>query len=166
MICVSSLEGCDSPMIPDRHQCLLRINMMNLLGISGFGQLQDKNYRSSYCADVDGYLVYIEAKDDGLPLVDLGLDAYLIDLQFDGVVFCEYSQCFDAVLVTNNSFAYQFIIPAANITAATRQCLLDQAATSEDTGLIASKEPVNPDNSIAHTLASDALPIDIKGASS
>jgi len=136
MISVSSLAACDNPMIPDRHQCLLRLTMMNLMGISGIAELQDPNYCSAYNAETEGYLVYIQPRDDQHPLTELSFTCLLSELDFDGVLFCEYSQCFSAVLVTNNSFAYQFIVPVEHISASTQAYLLKHVEiTSLGSGL-------------------------------
>lgn len=128
MIVIKSLSECDNPAIDEKHQPLLRMKMQHLLDVHANGN------EAQYFPDRDGYLVYVQAYDVGSPLSALDMDRTLAELPFEGIEFCKHSQCFDAVLVSNNSFAYQFIIPDACLNPSTRQALQQQLDSGNDEG--------------------------------
>jgi len=146
MLTVSSLAECDNALIPERHQNLLRFKLLHFL--IGYGntrqdavdnkglaqrlkqcQCRDQDKvcvcaypsKPSYDPEVDGYLVYLQVDDVESKLSSLGLEYRLIDLVFSSVVFCDYSQCFDAILYSDHDFTYHFIIPSDLIPIAVRQ---------------------------------------------
>lgn len=118
MIRIKSLSACNNPTIPKQHQWLLRQKMQDLIKI-----YSGNNPRRQYNPDVDGHLIYIEPEEDQRPLTAMGLNQTLDNLMFEGVKFYDYAQCFEAILVTSNSFAYQFIVPKDHISAATQNHL-------------------------------------------
>jgi len=123
MISVRTLADCNNPIIPEKHQYLLRLKIQQLIDT-----FTDDNY--GYYPERDGYLIYIQTVDDNIAFTELDMHQTLAEFQFEAVMFCVYSQCFAAVLVTNNSFAYEFIIPVENLSLSTLKRLehqVDQA---------------------------------------
>ena len=131
MICFSAMQDCDDPSLPDRHQCLLRLKLLQLL--RGYGESDEQ---PGYGSEVEGYMIYIEKGDVHKPLGVLGIDAVLADLEFVSVVFCEYSQCFVAIFMSDPEFSHHFIIPVEHVCSSMRASLEGQLAL-ESSGMYA-----------------------------
>ena len=80
-----------------------------------------------YCPDLDGFQVYLEPGDELKPLSMITSTDSLLDcLNNGGVEGVEYdpaSQCYQAVIVTNNSFALSVIVPDSPLDLRVRQHL-------------------------------------------
>jgi hypothetical protein len=113
MITIKRSSDLLRPTIPSSHLSLIRYRFRQLREI----------YGDAHDPEKDGYLVYVEAGEDDLPLSELGLDHVLSDLPFEGSRFHRSFRCHEAVLVTNNSFALTFIIPDENVSEVTRKKL-------------------------------------------
>jgi hypothetical protein len=114
MITVKHPSDLLQPTIPSPHLNLIQLRFRQLRQI----------YGDAHDPEKDGYLVYVEAGEDDLPLSELGLDHVLSDLPFEGSHFHPVARCHEAVLVTNNSFALTFIIPDEFISEETRRVLM------------------------------------------
>ena len=81
-------------------------------------------YGQDYDPEKDGHLVYVEAGEDEIPMSLLELNFLLREAPFEGSEYHPAAGCREAILVTNNSFALNFIIPDTYISDSTREALL------------------------------------------
>lgn len=114
MIVIKQLSDLSHLDLPSSHLQLLQDRFHHLL----------MAYGTEYDPDNDGYIVYLEPGEDRLPIKLPEVNALLKDMPFEGVLHHSAQRCYEAILVTNNSFALSFIIPDSNITEETRQHLL------------------------------------------
>ena len=102
--------------LPDDHRVMIR-QLFQQLQLMGGVTDGDDPAESSYDPDRDGFIVYLEQGDD-LPdsssFLWLELESTLTAQPFEGARYHSQWQCFEAILVLNNSFALSFIIPDAD----------------------------------------------------
>jgi hypothetical protein len=94
------MQDIDVSNVSKAHQSYMQKMMKQLMDI----------YRFEYDPDKHGYLVYLQAGDDRA-LKELGIVQQLDQIPFEGGGLDLCSDCYYAIFVTNNSFAYTFIIP-------------------------------------------------------
>lgn len=108
MLIIDSETTIQTAAIPESHKTLLSKRWLALAAFDNFEP------------DAEGYLVYLVPEETHQTLTALGLDYNLATMGFDSATFNTEVHCYELIAITNNSFAWHFIIPESDLFTATK----------------------------------------------